>query len=169
MPLEEIARRLRGLSTGDVEALLAEEDEHPAAREEAAPSPSPRAYIESLLRRSRPSPPPAPAPPQVAGYPAPSGLPVAFPAQAPPAPIREHAVHYPAPGAPQPASPAAGVAMRSAKMASMPDAARAVVAKETTWKRWELAPGLELQVEVGLEANYKALIEALLRLAATKG
>jgi DNA-binding transcriptional MerR regulator len=167
MPLEEIARRLQGLSTGDVEALLAEEEEHPAAREEAAPSPSPRAYIESLLRRSRSNP---PAAPQAVANRLPSAAP--SPAQAfnqpPPAPLREQAVHYPAPGAPQPASPAAGVAMRSARMASIPDAARAATSKETAWKRWELAPGLELQVEVGLEANYKALIEALLRLAATK-
>jgi DNA-binding transcriptional MerR regulator len=163
MPLEEIARRLQGLTTGDVEALLAQEDEHAAAQEDTTRPVSPRAYIESLLRRPHPSPPPAAPVSQVVGYHMPSVPPAASPAQAPmqPAPARspEQAIRYQPVSAPLPA----GAQARSAKMA---DAAPAVRSKETAWKRWELAPGLELQVEAGLEADYKSLIEALLRVAA---
>jgi DNA-binding transcriptional MerR regulator len=162
VPLEEIAERLDGLTTADVEALLAEADDHTAVRESAR-SPSPRAYIESLLRGALPNPPPAPLPARVVGHQVPSRPPVASPAQAPiepAAPLREQGSNYQSPGASPPLLQDAGVlSMRSAEMPG-------TIARESAWKHWELAPGLELHVEVGREATYKALIDAMLRLAA---
>jgi DNA-binding transcriptional MerR regulator len=144
LPLDEIAARLDGLSTADVQALLADEEGRSAALAQAAHEPSPKAYVESLLRRMAP----------VDRRPADPALPASRPTSQ--ALGSSPAASIAAPSGSRPGTDE----RREAASAPTPDV------PGSTWKRWELAPGLELHVLSGAEAGYQRIIDRLRRLAA---
>ncbi len=148
LPLDEVASRLDGLSTADVRALLAEEERQAAVLDEAARQPSPKAYIASLLRRATPGQGGMAAPaPQAAAQPVPpvpGSSPSVSTASCPAAPC----------------APRRTDSQAEAAYVHVPDV------QGTSWKRWQLAPGLELHVLAGEESGYAALIDRLRQLAA---
>ena len=162
VPLEKIRQRLEGLAMADLQAVLAEE----AARAEIerdVDAASPREYIAGLLRHARQGrfadaaeqylPRAMPAPTQSVPPAAPAALPpsVTGPLPAPippPAATRARAVPVPAPQAP-PASPAPPAVARPSGQ---------------DWRRWELAPGVELHVRDDAAQVYAGLIDQVLAL-----
>jgi DNA-binding transcriptional MerR regulator len=124
VPLARLRASLSGLALEEARALLDDEDRGASELERAAESPSPRAYIASLLEQARTARGVAAQPP-----------------------------------APSPAPPAAR---------SQP-AAAAAPAPADTWRRWELAPGVELHVRADAERRSGQLIARLLDAARREG
>ncbi|MBO0790990.1 MAG: MerR family transcriptional regulator [Ktedonobacteraceae bacterium] len=136
VPVVEMRNVLARLSLDEVRALLAEEQQRAAQLEQAASEPPPEEYVATLLRNARAARQTYPAAPVV-------------PEQERSGRVRE--VPAPAPSAPGqvpfPAVPLPGVPARD------------------LWRRWELAPGIELHVRADAEQRHRGLLERLLRAA----
>jgi DNA-binding transcriptional MerR regulator len=153
--LAQIRAYLEGLTLDELRALLAEDERAAAALEAAARAPSPRAYVEQLLRAARaprvargdaPSPPtpstsPVPQPARLtvgesdASYVAP---PPAAPAASPPGPPPEP----PSSGQGQPAPTISTADARPVAQSA------AVRGADEQWRRITLGPGVELHLRV---------------------
>jgi DNA-binding transcriptional MerR regulator len=175
VPLAEQRERLSHLSLDDVRSLLAEADRRTRELQRAEAAPSPKEYVLTLLKRAqahRGPPPPAGKPPATppATPPAVAAEPAAFSAPsdalAPPASAAQTSA-TPAPATPsshpQPPSTAAESAL--ADPGSPWSAAPAGTPAGEVWQRWELAPGVELQVRADAERRHGDLIERLLGIA----
>lgn len=135
VPLAEIRARLAGLSLGDLEALLAEEERRARGLQQVAEDASPKEYISALLRRAQ-------------GAHRPSAQP-ALPTNSAPFAKLEDRQSTPLPTDAQ----------------SPPAAGRVTVASDRaqSWQRWELAPGVELHVRADAAQREHDLIEHVLR------
>lgn len=120
VPLAQVRTRLAGLSRGELEGLLVEEDRYAAELAQAGREASAKPYVSMLLHRARAL-----------------GEPHPFSAE----PGRQAC---PCRGSPAPA---------------------AAPLRAEAWRRWELAPGVELHVSVGAGLRERELIERLLRAA----
>ena len=132
VPLAEQRALLDRLSAEETRELLAEEEAHGQAMERAALAESPRAYVAGLLARARSARAPA----------TPSAPPGTRPKVVSPTPWL---------AAPSGATGAAGMgtaSMRAASADVAPDLAEPPGAEGDVWRRWELAPGVELHVRV---------------------
>lgn len=141
-PLAEIHQLLDRLSLPEIRTLLAEEEQRARELEPA----SPQEYIATLLKNAqinRSSRPQAPAFPSAPATPqAPMGdLEHASISQRPDVPeaqkVREHSSIYESMSSPVP----------------------------EMWKRWELAPGIELHVKEGVAEQQRDLLERICRVA----
>ena len=151
VPLAEQRERLSRLSLDDVRSLLAEADRQTRELQRAEAAPSPKEYVAALLKRAqahrgpRPpagqSPAKSPAtPPTVAAEPAAFTArsdAIGAPASATPAPATRSSHPQPPGTAAEPALPGS--------VSPTPVAPVGTPAGEV-WQRWELAPGVELQV-----------------------
>lgn len=184
LPLAEIKRILGGLSLADARALLSEEDERQAALSSAAQEPSPKAYISELLRQTRsasepgvpygtpPGPIPYGTPPALVPY----GTP---PSTLGPRPMPPYQRRGPgsqrttpleqreeAEAEAQGAEGRAGVESVETSHAMMPLAGQEPSRphpqrdpRESTWRRIELTPDLELLVREEQEPRLRSLID----------
>ena len=139
VPLAEIRERVSGLSNEDIRSLLSQETQLQSTLSRIAEAPSPKAYIGALLERARSH--------RSSVAPSPSSS-LAPPAAYSPAPrLRSAAPVRPAP--PSAALEAAGSQPRDS----------------LTWRREELAPGIELHVRSDVERAQPDLVRRLLSLA----
>jgi DNA-binding transcriptional MerR regulator len=138
VPLAEIKERLRGLSTEELRRLVEEERRQTEGLERARGEPSPQGYIAALLEQARSAPTEARA--------------TAAPRSASPE-MREGSGRVL--GRIPPAA-------RSWRTGSAPDASRRRV---QAWRRWEIAPGVELHASDEGERRYGTLIKRLLQAA----
>ena len=147
VPLEEIRQRLADLDLDEVRALLAEEERRMAAMEQAAESP--KALVAALLERAHTARQVAPSPPLSAPQapPEPPGLPRIQERE-----WRPRLPFYRLPGRAEEPLPG-GVGHHAAE----------------AWRRWELAPGVELHVRHDVEQTERGLIERVLALAGRQG
>ncbi len=136
VPLGEIRVQLERLTLDEVRALLAEEEQRASAMAGVEPSGSPKAYVSALLERAR------------AGR--------AWAAEGAPSYSR------PAPAAAAPLAPP--VASGPVSEAMPPGVSRPSSLAET-WRRIELAPGVELHVRSDVESRQRGLIDRVLKLA----
>jgi DNA-binding transcriptional MerR regulator len=150
VPLTEIRERVNGLSVAEVRALLAEEERRATA------TLSPRDYIADLLGRARAArrPPVGSAATPAAPLP-PSAPPPASPA---PQPLMRRALREPSPrlDAPPNALPPQTTAGQAPDFQSPGDF------ESLTWRRLELAPGVELHVRSDAALTHRALIERVM-------
>lgn len=138
VPLAEIKERLRDLTTEELRRLVEEERRQTEALERARGEPSPQGYIAALLEQARSAPSEARATPALRS--------------APPE-AREGSGRVP--GRIPPAA-------RSWRSGSEPDASRRRV---QAWRRWQIAPGVELHASDEGERRYGTLIKRLLQVA----
>ncbi len=139
-PLAEIHQLLNRLSLDEVKALLAEEEQRARELEPAGQPPQPREYIAALLRNaqaSRLAAQNAPVPPNV-----------------------------PAPAPASPPGPPPGMPERQKRVRESPSAYRSAPASSPeTWKRWQLAPGVELHIKESVAEQQQDLLKRLLKAA----
>jgi hypothetical protein len=145
VPLAETRERLGRLSLAEARALLAEEEARAAELERATQAGSPRDYLAGLLEgeRTPPSAPPPTAP------------------KASRAPLGKRGQDR-APKAP-PSTPPGAARLREvsrAYQASPPSTPHG-----EGWRRWELAPGVELLAREDTLAAHQGLIERVLDVA----
>lgn len=138
-PLAKIEELLRGLSLDEVKALQVAEESVSAQLVEAERRQSPQDYVQALLDGAR----------QARGLP-----------QASQAPQRAWAPDSSVPP---------GSAKRSLRAPASPapdmTSAGASESANETWRRWTLAPGIELQVSADAQAQFGKLLRELLRVA----
>jgi hypothetical protein len=170
---------LAPLSTEDTRTLLAEEERHSITLQQAAQAPSPKEYIAALLSRAQALHQPDGSAEQDAfkagrgfvasGHEAPiSGQPSI--AQPPrdyvPRPLGPHPpaqTPLPVPGSksyPRRRTPFPASGLRLGKAPARPESEPG-----SAWQRWELAPGVELQVRAEALERSRELINRLLQAA----
>ena len=137
VPLGEIRDLLARLPADEARAVLREEARRAETLETHAAAPSPKEYIAALLAHAG-SATPSPSPSPLAAAPA----------------------RRPAAGAAVSASPPQ--AARRARFSATPQPAAEI---EEAWRRWTLAPGVELHVRGDIASTRKEVIERLLQAA----
>lgn len=162
LPLKEIRERLSALSVSDVRAILAEEQRQEEAAREGGQALSPREYVSNLLARAKlarlPSEPAraAAAPPATAKA-GPLGAPDVGPSCA--AESVDQPAHTSIRRTDRPQ--VGGLARR------LEEGARAYRSYQDSstglWRRWELAPGVELHIRGDVEKAYPERMQRLLR------
>lgn len=152
VPLAEQRQQLQRLSYPEVQALLRQDERRAAAVERAREAPSPRAYVSELLARVRATRglPPAPLDPPAAASIQESLASVSQ--RIPPLSTRlreppSSPFLDPTEAPPTPAPP------------PRPDS--------QPWRRWTLAPGVELHVHAAAHRTHARLVERLLQVART--
>lgn len=159
VPLAQMRKLLAPLRLDEVRALLAEEEQRAAALERAQQSASPKEYVAGLLQRARALREPPIAADSFAqthaGYEqfaAPKGgsdfAPSMLPARVSEAQRKPSSGPYFRQSPPGPPGPP-GVSLQPAE----------------AWQRWELAPGVELQVRAEAARRYRDLIRRVLEAA----
>jgi DNA-binding transcriptional MerR regulator len=139
-PLAEIHQLLNRLSLDEVKALLAEEEQRARELEPASQPPQPREYIAALLRNAQAS--------RLAAQ------------NAPVSP------NMPTPAPASPASPPPGMPERQKRVRESPSAYRSAPASSPeAWKRWQLAPGVELHIKESVAEQQQDLLKRLLKAA----
>jgi DNA-binding transcriptional MerR regulator len=138
VPLAEIKERLRGLSTEELRRLVEEERRQTEGLERARGDPSPQGYIAALLEQARL---------------APSEARATAPSRSAASEAREDSGQVPG---------RIPHAARSWRTRSEPDASRR---RAQAWRRWEIAPGVELHASNEGERRYGTLIKRLLQVA----
>jgi DNA-binding transcriptional MerR regulator len=146
VPLAEQRERLAALSTEDVRSLLAEQLVQASELERARRAASPREYLATLLEQARRErQPPMPNIASQAAGPAPHAAPP--PARAPAEPTGVRAsIRGVGEDAPQYGGGEPGA----------------------DWRRWTLAPGLELHARADAQRRFRDLIEHIVRLFGRK-
>lgn len=179
VPLAQMRKLLAPLHLEDVRALLAEEDRRAAALERAERTASPKDYVAGLLQQARAmreAPPERPSAPGQRGQsvpPAKSGQSMS-PGQSGPAPYgapwaaRGAESSALAPPTSEPSKEAqrrrfSGGPWRSSSPELPPNASAQRPAE--AWQRWELAPGVELQVRADAARKHQRLIRRVLAAA----
>src|SRR5437016_2860862 len=135
VPLAEIKERLDGLTTEELRRLVEEERRQTEALKRARSEPSPRSYIAALLEQARSTP---AAPREVSDAPEISDA---------PEDSSQGAAHF------------RRVEERRALNRQLGPRSR----RAQAWRRWELAPGVELHASDEGERRYGRLIKRLLQ------
>ena len=140
VPLGEIRELLARLPADEAHAVLREEAQRAEVLETTAAAPSPKDYISALLAHAGGA---------TATRPSPAAAPVRRP-------------QYPKISAPLPPAP---VATPSAGQSVPRDVMAANAKAEEAWRRWTIAPGIELQVRGDIASSREEVIERLLEAA----
>lgn len=141
VPLGEIRDLLARLPADEARAVLREEAQRAEALETTAAAPSPKDYISALLAH--------------AGS--------ATATQSPPAPAPMRQPRYPMISAPR--IPSLATTPFASRQPAPGDVTAAQAHAEEAWRRWTLAPGIELQVRGDIASSRNEVIERLLEAA----